>query len=98
MNNSCQQNIPGYKNLKNELMKIKNNTKLSGISKLRKIANIASSDRYKKFTTAFKSKCPAQYKKSQMALKKFKKVFNKIDPKKKEMLNKVVKAIQKVKK
>lgn len=77
-NNSCQQNIPGYKSLKNQLMKIKNNTKLSGISKLRKIANIASSEQYKKFQSAFKTMCPAQYKKSQMRLSKFKKAFKKL--------------------
>ena len=78
MNNSCQQNIPGYKNIVNKLMKIRNNTKLSGISKLRKIANIASSDEYKKVQPALKTKCPTQYKKLQMALSKFKKTFNKV--------------------
>ena len=78
MNNNCLASIPGYNNLKNKLMKIKNNTKLSGISKLRKIANIASSVQYKKVQSAFKTKCPAQYKKSQMRLSKFKKTFNKL--------------------
>jgi len=77
MNNSCQQTIPGYKNMKNQFMKIRNNPKLSGISKLRKIANIATSDQYKKVQSAFKTKCPAQYKKSQMMLSKFKKAFKK---------------------
>ena len=48
MNNSCQKTVPGYKNIVNKFMKIRNNTKLSRISKLRKIANIASSDEYKK--------------------------------------------------
>ena len=69
-------------------MKIRNNTKLSGISKLRKIANIASSNQYKNFQSAFKTKCPAQYKKSQMRLSKFKKAFMN---KKKETLKKVKK-------
>ena len=78
MNNSCQQTVPGYKNIVNKFMKIRNNPKLSGISKLRKIANIASSDEYKKVQSAFKTKCPAQYKKSQMMLSKFKKTFNKV--------------------
>lgn len=81
MNNSCQKTVPGYKNIVNKFMKIRNNTKLSGISKLRKIANIATSDEYKKVQNAFKTKCPAQYKKSQMMLSKFKKVFTKLQPK-----------------
>jgi len=95
MNNTCQQNIPGYNSLKNQLLKIRNNKTLSGISKLRKIANLASSDRYKNFQSAYKTKCPAQYKKSQMMLSKFKKVFKKIDLKKKETLTKVFKKLKK---
>ena len=88
MNNSCQQNIPGYKNIVNKFMKIRNNTKLTGISKFRKFANITSSDQYKNFRSAYKTKCPAQYKKSQMMLSKFMttmKVLKKLelDPKKK---------------
>ena len=75
MNNSCQQTVPGYKNIVNKFMKIRNNPKLSGISKLRKIANIATSDEYKKFRSNLKTKCPAQYKKSQMMLSKIKKAF-----------------------
>jgi len=78
MNNSCQQTIPGYKNIVKKFMKIRNNPKLSGISKLRKIANITSSNQYKNFQSAYKTKCPAQYKKSQMMLSKFKKAFNKV--------------------
>jgi len=103
MNNSCQQTIPGYKNMKNQFMKIRNNPKLSVISKLRHMEKLASSDQYKNFRSAFKTKCPAQYKKSQMMLSKFMttmKVLKKLelDPKKKEKFNKVIKAFKKLNK
>ena len=104
-NNSCQQNIPGYKNIKNKLMKIRNN-KTAGISKLRQMEKFANSDRYKKFRSELKTKCPTQYKKSQQVfskqikgierLKKMK-MFAK-NPKLQSTFSYILKFIEKVKK
>ena len=84
-------------------MKVRNDTKLSGSSKLRQMGKLGNSERYKNFRSALKTKCPTQYKKSQMALTKFTttmKVLKKLelDPKKKEKFNKIIKAFEKLKK
>jgi len=67
MNNSC---ISKYKNVQEKFMKIRNNKTLSGMSKFREMEKLANSDRYKKFRSELKTKCPAAYKKSQQVFLK----------------------------
>jgi len=51
-------------------MKVRNDTKSSGTSKFRQMEKLANSDRYKKFRSELKTKCPTQYKKSQQVFSK----------------------------
>jgi hypothetical protein len=67
MNNSC---LAGYKNVQEKFMKLRNNKTSSGSSKFQQMEKLANSDRYKKFRSELKTKCPMQYKKSQQVFLK----------------------------